>query len=116
MQRGAWRHRSLARHDARSLRIPARQRPQQGRVRPGSPVHICEQLTDNLLSDHSACFAETGQFAKIIVYAKRVSYSPDYASLLQHITRINADQGAEFAGLLINDESGPLVDVERVRA
>lgn len=63
----------------------------------------------------SACFAETGQFAKIIVYANRVNYSPDYASLLQHITRINPDQGAEFATQLINNESGPLVDVERVR-
>lgn len=62
----------------------------------------------------SACFAETGQFAKIIVYAKRVNYTPDYASLLQHITRLNPDQGAEFAGQLVNDESGPLVDVERV--
>lgn len=62
----------------------------------------------------SACFAETGQFAKIVVYAKRVGYTPDYASLLQHITRLNPDQGAEFAGQLVNDEAGPLVDVERV--
>lgn len=63
----------------------------------------------------SACFAETGQFAKIIVYAKRVNYTPDYAALLQHITRLNPDQGAEFAGQLVNDEAGPLVDIERVR-
>ena len=62
----------------------------------------------------SACFAETGQFAKIVVYAKRVNYTPDYASLLQHITRLNPDQGAEFAGQLVNDENGPLVDIERV--
>lgn len=48
------------------------------------------------------------------MYAKRVGFNPDYASLLQHITRLNPDQGAEFATSLINDETGPLVDVERV--
>lgn len=63
----------------------------------------------------SACFAETGQFAKIIVYASRVNYTPDYPSLLQHITRLNPDQGAEFAGQLVNNEAGPLIDIEKVR-
>ncbi|KAM0791024.1 hypothetical protein ACM66B_004322 [Microbotryomycetes sp. NB124-2] len=71
-------------------------------------------LRANVPNKVVACFAETGQFSKIVVYAKRVGYSPDYASLLQHITRLNPDQGAEFAGQLVNDESGPLVDVERV--
>ncbi|SGZ23972.1 BQ5605_C023g09673 [Microbotryum silenes-dioicae] len=71
-------------------------------------------LRANVPNKVVACFAETGQFAKIVVYSKRVNYSPDYASLLQHITRLNPDQGAEFAGQLVNDESGPLVDVERV--
>ncbi|KAL7409328.1 clathrin heavy chain 1 [Mrakia frigida] len=61
-----------------------------------------------------ACFAETGQFAKIVLYSKKVGYQPDYAALLQHITRINPEQGAEFATSLVNDESGPLVDIERV--
>lgn len=63
-----------------------------------------------------AAFAETGQYQKIVVYAKRVGYQPDYAALLQHVTRVNPDQGAEFASQLINDESGPLVDIERVSA
>lgn len=61
-----------------------------------------------------ACFAETGQFNKIVLYAKKVNYTPDYAALLQHIVRINPEQGAEFACGLVGDESGPLVDVERV--
>jgi clathrin heavy chain len=43
-----------------------------------------------------------------------VGYQPDYAALLQHITRLNPEQGAEFAGQLVNNESGPLVDLERV--
>ena len=71
-------------------------------------------LRANVPNKVVACFAETGQFAKIVVYAKRVGYTPDYASLLQHITRLNPDQGAEFATQLVNDETGPLVDVTRV--
>ncbi|GAA5918516.1 hypothetical protein JCM1841_003276 [Sporobolomyces salmonicolor] len=71
-------------------------------------------LRANVPNKVVACFAETGQFAKIIVYAKRVGYTPDYASLLQHVTRLNPDHGAEFATQLVNDEMGPLVDVERV--
>ncbi|KAI9626344.1 hypothetical protein H4Q26_017907 [Puccinia striiformis f. sp. tritici PST-130] len=54
------------------------------------------------------------QSSKIVVYAKRVGFTPDYASLLQHITRLNPDSGAEFATSLINEETGPLVDVQRV--
>lgn len=49
-----------------------------------------------------------------VLYSKKVGYTPDYPTLLQHITRINPEQGAEFASSLVNDESGPLVDVERV--
>lgn len=113
MQRGARRHCPHPRHDARPLRLPARECAQQGCVRPSAPAPAKDpDLT--CLPPSSACFAETGQFAKIIVYAKRVNYTPDYASLLQHITRLNPDQGAEFAGQLVNDESGPLVDIERV--
>ncbi|GAA6001306.1 clathrin heavy chain [Rhodotorula paludigena] len=71
-------------------------------------------LRANVPNKVVACFAETGQFAKIIVYAKRVNYTPDYAALLQHVTRLNPEHGAEFASQLVNDEMGPLVDVERV--
>ncbi|KAF8661339.1 hypothetical protein AX16_001434 [Volvariella volvacea WC 439] len=61
-----------------------------------------------------ACFAETGQTEKILLYSKKVGYTPDYITLLQHIMRTNPEKGAEFAAQLVNDESGPLVDVERV--
>ncbi|KAI9629120.1 hypothetical protein H4Q26_018312 [Puccinia striiformis f. sp. tritici PST-130] len=71
-------------------------------------------LRANIPNKVCACFAETGQSSKIVVYAKRVGFTPDYASLLQHITRMNPDSGAEFATSLINEETGPLVDVERV--
>lgn len=71
-------------------------------------------LRANVPNKVVACFAETGQFNKIVLYAKKVGYTPDYAALLQHIVRINPEQGAEFASSLVQDENGPLVDIERV--
>lgn len=71
-------------------------------------------LRANVPSKVIACFAETGQTEKIVLYCKKVGYTPDFVGLLQHIMRVNAEKGAEFAGQLINNESGPLVDVERV--
>lgn len=62
-----------------------------------------------------ACFAETGQYSKIILFAKKVGFQPDYASLLQTIMKMDPEKGGEFATLLVNDDSGPLVDIERVR-
>ncbi|KAK7061131.1 Clathrin heavy chain [Paramarasmius palmivorus] len=71
-------------------------------------------LRANVPNKVIACFAETGQTEKIVLYAKKVGYTPDYVALLQHIMRTNPDKGAEFASQLVNDEMGPLVDVERV--
>ena len=71
-------------------------------------------LRANVPNKVVACFAETGQFAKIVLYAKKVGYTPDYATLLRHVVRVNPEQGAEFASSLVTDEDGPLVDVERV--
>ena len=71
-------------------------------------------LRANVPNKVVACFAETGQTDKIILYAKKVGYTPDYTALLQHIMRASPEKGAEFASQLVNDENGPLVDVERV--
>lgn len=71
-------------------------------------------LRANVPNKVVACFAETGQTDKIVLYSKKVGYSPDYTSLLQHIMRTNPDKGAEFASQLVNDENGPLVDIDRV--
>ena len=71
-------------------------------------------LRANVPNKVIACFAETGQTEKIVLYAKKVGYHPDYVALLQHIMRTNPDKGAEFASALVNDETGPLVDIERV--
>jgi clathrin heavy chain len=61
-----------------------------------------------------AAYAETGQYEAILPYAKQTGYNPDYASLLQHIVRINPEKGAEFATALANEEGGSLVDIDRV--
>jgi hypothetical protein len=71
-------------------------------------------LRANVPNKVIACFAETGQIEKIVLYSKKVGYSPDYVVLLQHVMRTNPEKGAEFAMQLVNDEAGPLVDIERV--
>lgn len=72
-------------------------------------------LRANVPNKVIACFAETGQTDKILLYSKKVGYTPDYVGLLQHVMRTNPEKGAEFATQLANDESGPLIDIERVR-
>jgi len=59
------------------------------------------------------CFAETGQFQKIILYAKKVAYTPDYVFLLRSIMRINPEHGAQFAQMLVADDE-PLSDINQV--
>jgi clathrin heavy chain len=57
------------------------------------------------------CFAETGQYQKIVLYAKKVNYQPDYIYLLRSIMRINPEQGVQFAQVNLFDcscESIPL--------
>ncbi|KAI0343145.1 clathrin heavy chain 1 [Trametopsis cervina] len=71
-------------------------------------------LRANVPNKVIACFAETGQTDKIVLYSKKVGYTPDFIGLLQHIMRTNPEKGAEFAAQLVNNEEGPLVDVERV--
>lgn len=71
-------------------------------------------LRANVPHKSVAGFASTGQFEKILPYAKQSGYQPDFAQLLQNIVKVNPEKGAEFATALANDEGGPLVDIERV--
>ena len=71
-------------------------------------------LRANIPNKVIACFAETGQTDKIVLYANKVGYHPDYVGLLQHVMRTNPDKGAEFAAQLVNNETGSLIDIERV--
>ena len=60
------------------------------------------------------CFAETGQFQKIVLYAKKVGYTPDYIFLLRNVMRANTEQGAAFAQMLVNDDGEPLADINHI--
>lgn len=59
------------------------------------------------------CFAETGQFQKIVLYAKKVGYTPDYIFLLRNVMRVNPDQGLAFAQMLVQDDE-PMADVNQI--
>ncbi len=59
------------------------------------------------------CFAETGQFQKIVLYAKKVGYTPDYIFLLRSVMRINPEQGTQFAQMLVQDDE-PLADTNQI--
>ena len=59
------------------------------------------------------CFVETGQYQKIILYAKKVNYTPDYIFLLRCIMRMNPDHGQQFAQLLVS-EAEPLADLNQI--
>ncbi|XP_041347911.1 clathrin heavy chain 1 isoform X2 [Gigantopelta aegis] len=59
------------------------------------------------------CFAETGQFQKIILYAKKVGFTPDYIFLLRGIMRMNPEQGLQFAQMMVQDDE-PLADLNQI--
>ncbi|XP_017087322.1 clathrin heavy chain isoform X1 [Drosophila bipectinata] len=59
------------------------------------------------------CFAETGQFQKIVLYAKKVNFTPDYVYLLRSVMRSSPEQGAGFATMLVAEEE-PLADISQI--
>lgn len=59
------------------------------------------------------CFAETGQFQKIVLYAKKMGFQPDFIFLLRNIMRMNPDQGLQFAQMLVQDDE-PMADLNQV--
>ena len=59
-----------------------------------------------------AAMAEAGNFDQILPYSRNAGYTPDFNSLLQHITRINPDKGAEFATNIAKEDPN-LLDIDR---
>lgn len=83
-------------------------------VKQADPVlALSVYLRANVPNKVIQCFAETGQFQKIVLYAKKVGYSPDYVYLLRNVMRINPDQGLQFAQMLVQDEE-PLADINQI--
>jgi len=46
----------------------------------------------------------------ILEYSKRVSFQPEYSTLVSQLLRVNKDRAKDFALLLINHEGGPKLD------
>ncbi|CAF4095884.1 unnamed protein product, partial [Rotaria sp. Silwood2] len=78
-----------------------------------STLALSVYLRANIPMKVIQCFAETGQYQKIVLYAKKVNYQPDYIYYLRDIMRINPEQGTQFAQLLVQD-SEPLADLTQI--
>ncbi|XP_077730807.1 clathrin heavy chain 2 isoform X4 [Canis aureus] len=70
-------------------------------------------LRANVPSKVIQCFAETGQFQKIVLYAKKVGYVPDWIFLLRSVMRISPDQGLQFSQMLVREEE-PLANIDQI--
>ncbi|KAI9208250.1 uncharacterized protein BJ171DRAFT_490747 [Polychytrium aggregatum] len=79
-----------------------------------STLALSVYLRANVPNKVINCFAETGQYNKIILYANKVGFQPDYIYLLQSIMRMDPEKGSQFATLLITSENGPLVSLEQI--
>lgn len=78
-----------------------------------STLALSVYLRANVPNKVIYCFAETGQFQKIILYAKKVGFTPDYINILRSIMRVSPDQGVQFAQMLVADET-PMCDISQV--
>eukprot|EP00004_Rigifila_ramosa_P013327 TRINITY_DN293_c0_g1_i1.p1 TRINITY_DN293_c0_g1~~TRINITY_DN293_c0_g1_i1.p1 ORF type:complete len:1689 (+),score=479.53 TRINITY_DN293_c0_g1_i1:58-5067(+) len=56
------------------------------------------------------CFAETGAYDKIVLYAKKFNAKVDYTSILQNICRGNRQAALQFALSLAQNEGGTLIE------
>ncbi len=60
------------------------------------PVKVCE------------CFAELGQFSKLLLYANKIGYQPDYMTLIRNLISSDAGKASELAKLVLEDVQIPL--------
>ena len=61
-----------------------------------------------------ACFVETQQYDKILAYAQRVGYNPDWTGILQNMVVLNPEGAVRLAQMLVNQEGGSKVDTAAV--
>eukprot|EP00039_Didymoeca_costata_P018242 m.332709 g.332709 ORF g.332709 m.332709 type:complete len:1698 (-) comp16994_c0_seq1:153-5246(-) len=59
------------------------------------------------------CFAETGEFDKIVLYAKKVNHTPNYMQVLRMILNSDRKKAVSFASSLVN-EKPPLGDIPQL--
>jgi len=61
-----------------------------------------------------AAFLEAGQYDKVILYAQKTGYEPDYVTFLRQMVMISPQGALDFALNLAQQESGSMVDVNQV--
>ncbi|KXS95108.1 hypothetical protein AC578_7424 [Pseudocercospora eumusae] len=59
-----------------------------------------------------AAMAESGNFDQILPYSRQVGYNPDFTALVQHVTRVSPDKGAELAQNIAREDPS-LIDIDR---
>jgi len=60
------------------------------------------------------CFAELGEFDKIVLYAKKVSWEGDYANVLRLVLQTAADKSGAFAKAIVADGLAPMENLVQV--
>lgn len=60
------------------------------------------------------CYMSTGEYDKIVPYATKFGYAPNYIFLLQNLVHSNPAAAQEMALQLYKNESGPLVEIPAV--
>lgn len=61
------------------------------------------------------CLAELQQFEKILPYAEKVGYQPNFVVIISNLLRTSPDKASEFAiSLLQSPETASQVDVEKI--
>jgi clathrin heavy chain len=61
-----------------------------------------------------AAFLESGQYDKVILYAQKTDYTPDYITFLRQMVMISQQGALDFALKLAQNEGGSLVDIGQV--
>jgi clathrin heavy chain len=83
-------------------------------IKPVSPKFaLSVYLRAEVSSKVVQCFAETGEFEKIVLYAQKVGFQPDYVHILRMVLRSNPDKAVPFAQSLVKEDQ-PLADLSQI--
>ncbi|KAJ2160687.1 Clathrin heavy chain [Coemansia sp. RSA 552] len=70
-------------------------------------------LRANVPAKVVVCFAQSGQFDKIVQYCKKVGYQPDWVPLLMQMARTDGEKACDVALSLVAEDP-PLVSADQV--
>jgi len=71
-------------------------------------------LRGNVPAKVIQCFVETQQFDKILLYANKVGYTPEWDKIIATMVMINPDGALKLAQMLVNQEGGSRLNVAAV--